>query len=92
MPSKNDSRPLSFSAPTHPDPFYFRRRQEGRYDFEYEIVLVSVAAGTPLKIANLVIEHVHQTEADLVQAMDPARNASSKKAFRQDQVTESPRD
>lgn len=62
------------------------------FDFECEIVLVSVAAGTPLKIANLVVVHVHQTEADLVQAMDPARNASSKKAFRQDQATESPRD
>ena len=34
------------------------RRQEGRYDFECEIVLVSVASGTPLKIANLVVEHV----------------------------------
>ena len=42
------------------------RRQEGRDDFEYEIVLVSVAAGTPLNIAHLVVEHVHYTEADLV--------------------------
>jgi hypothetical protein len=64
------------------------RRQESRYDFECEIVLVSVATCTPLKIANLVVEHVHQTQADLVQAMDPARNASSKKASRQDRTTE----
>jgi hypothetical protein len=36
----------------------------------------------------LVVEHVHQTEADLVQAMDPARNTISSKAFRQDRTTE----
>ena len=34
-----------------------------------------------LNVTNLVVESVHQAEADLVQAMDHARSATSDKPF-----------
>jgi hypothetical protein len=51
--------------------------QERREDFKFEVVLITVAVGAPLKATNLVDEPVHQAEVDLVQAMDHARDAAS---------------
>jgi len=65
-------------------------RQEGRNNFEWESVLFTVALGAPLTVTKLVVEPVHQAEADLLQAMDHARNAASDKAFRQDRTIERP--
>ncbi len=52
-----------------------QRRQERGDDFELEVVLVAVAVGPALEDANLIVEPLHQAEADLVLRVTVRRDA-----------------
>jgi hypothetical protein len=50
-------------------------RQEGRDDFELEVVLITVAVGAPLEDTDLVVESLHQAKAHLVLRVTVRRDA-----------------